>query len=231
MIEILIAVIALVGAGAAGMAEAPPTQAEAPQFSPTALRGEDVPASLAVEAVAPADRGETSPHEVDIATPEKPPMPREKDPKKSTARLGSGSLGVDRKIPVILDTPVITELPGRAIFTVTEDMTASDDSEVLVIPAGSRAVGLYVPLKMMNAKRLDICIDTIASPVGRPLARLRGSRNTSHLTCLAQVHSEGGAGLAGTLTDRGPLDSPVMTLTAGTPGFLVLWDDIKVEQP
>lgn len=71
----------------------------------------------------------------------------------------------DRYIPAVLENAVNSQLPGRVIAVVEKHVYGSDGRKVL-IPAGSRFVGVYQTLAKTGDTRLNVIWERILRPDG-----------------------------------------------------------------
>lgn len=75
------------------------------------------------------------------------------------------TITVDRMIPAILVNEVNSELGGKVIAVIESNVYGAHGRKVL-IPAGSKAVGQYKPLKKVGEERLAILWTRIITPEG-----------------------------------------------------------------
>jgi type IV secretion system protein VirB10 len=74
-------------------------------------------------------------------------------------------LTADRYIPAILENSLNSQLPGRAI-AVVERPVFGEDRRLVLIPAGSRVIGVYRAQSKYGLARLDIAWSRILRPDG-----------------------------------------------------------------
>lgn len=75
------------------------------------------------------------------------------------------TITVDRMIPAILVNEVNSELGGKVVAVIENNVYGAHGRKVL-IPAGSKAVGQYKPLKKVGEERLAILWTRIITPEG-----------------------------------------------------------------
>lgn len=75
------------------------------------------------------------------------------------------TITVDRNIPAILINAIQSDLPGKVIAQIEQNVYGAHGRNIL-IPAGSRAVGYYEPLDKVGMERLAISWQRIITPDG-----------------------------------------------------------------
>jgi hypothetical protein len=72
---------------------------------------------------------------------------------------------IDRTIPAVLETSVDTRKPGRIVAVVERNIFGSD-GKTIVIPTGSRAVGIYTAVESAGDERVVIVWTRLTRPDG-----------------------------------------------------------------
>lgn len=98
---------------------------------------------------------------------------RDQDASAGTARLTAAPTGTwllaGTVIPAALVTGINSDVPGRAIATVTEDVRDSISGRVVVVPQGTRLIGRYDTQVAFGQRRLHVVWTRLIRPDGSSL--------------------------------------------------------------